>query len=1262
MRGRVLCVVVLLAAVMPCTASAAARPFEPRFSANDTGDITIAANTLLTCSPAEAQCAAAQAGTATGAALNNNGYVMQHVNADPAPAPVPVFGSSSAQLDLPAGATVLRALLYFGADSSAGAAGGAPPNAAARDTVLLKAPGQSSYQSRTAPQLDFITTDGNDFQGVVDVTGDVAEAGRGSYSVANVQAGTGRDRQAGWALVVAYRDTSQPPRNLSIFDGFQVVNSGNPNVSIPVSGFETPLTGPVRTEVGFVAYEGDRGSTGDTTKLNTTTLGTPGNYFASNISRAGVPVTTKNPSFGNQLGYDASLARADGVLANGANSAVIRLTTGGEAYFPGVVTFATELFAPDVQLAKSVLDLNGGQVEPGDVLRYTVTATNPGGDDATNVAISDPIPTHTAFVPGSLVVDGIAKGDGFIGTDEAGFDVQNNRAVFWVGAGASAGAGGTLAAGTGTATVSFDVTVDTPPATIPPGTEIANAAHADFFARTLGVPLGADSNTVTSAVAAPDLTIAKDPSPFNAVGGATQGFMLTVTNSGNTATDGSQVTVTDTPPGTTFSAILSASGIGWSCTPGPVTIICTRAIPDVLAAGASYPPIQVDLQVVAAPPVGAISNTASVSGGGDADPTNNSGTAVGQATTRADLQILKTADAATALTGERVTFTLRVRNGGPSPATGVVVSDPTLGTDYNAVSAGASQGSCTSLAPVTCALGTMAAGAEATVTIVATVTATGAGTVPATNSASVSSATVDPDPTNDSAQAVVDVPPTADLNVAKAASPDPLDAPGPATYTLTVGNDGPQSAAGVTVTDPLPAELTGASATPSQGSCDPIGANNTLICDLGTIASGAGATITISGTLAAAAGGGFLSNSASVTALTGDPDPTDDGVTDTTLVTPAADVELTKLADNLEPVAGGNVTFTIELTNHGPSVAQNARLTDTLPAGLALVSAPGCTSSGGTLTCVAGTLAAGQSRSFPITARVTGSAAGSVLTNVAAATSDTPDPIDANNSDAATVTAVAPLSPGAPSADLVVSKRALDRARVGRRLRYAVTVENRGSSTASGVTAVDALSGRLDFVSANATQGGCSGTRTVTCALGSIAAGARATITLTVKPRKRGSIENSATVASATPDPVAANNVAGVTVRSRYARTRVRVRKRADRESLTAGGVVAYRITVRNTGAAAARRLRVCDRLGSGLAFVTKAGAKLRDGQACWTVRRLARGKSRTYRVLARTLSVSAPRSVTNRARVTGANVAARAARARVRVRPVQAPAGGVTG
>ncbi len=61
--------------------------------------------------------------------------------------------------------------------------------------------------------------------------------------------------------MVAYGDPAAPSRNLSVFDGMQTVSSTT--VTIPLSGFQTPLSGPVTSTVGIVAYEGDLGTVGD---------------------------------------------------------------------------------------------------------------------------------------------------------------------------------------------------------------------------------------------------------------------------------------------------------------------------------------------------------------------------------------------------------------------------------------------------------------------------------------------------------------------------------------------------------------------------------------------------------------------------------------------------------------------------------------------------------------------------------------------------------------------------------------------------------------------------------------------------------------------------------------------------------------------------------------------------------------------------------------------------------------------------------------
>ena len=100
------------------------------------------------------------------------------------------------------------------------------------------------------------------YNAFANVTALVQAAGAGTYSVANVQAGRVGDRYAGWTLVVAYQDPGQPPRNLTVDDGFVTVSSGTPPITIPVSGFRTPPSGAVNTTLGFVGLRGRLGADG----------------------------------------------------------------------------------------------------------------------------------------------------------------------------------------------------------------------------------------------------------------------------------------------------------------------------------------------------------------------------------------------------------------------------------------------------------------------------------------------------------------------------------------------------------------------------------------------------------------------------------------------------------------------------------------------------------------------------------------------------------------------------------------------------------------------------------------------------------------------------------------------------------------------------------------------------------------------------------------------------------------------------------------
>ncbi|MGD1019943.1 MAG: PKD domain-containing protein [Verrucomicrobiia bacterium] len=106
----------------------------------------------------------------------------------------------------------------------------------------------------------------------------------------------------------------------------------------------------------------------------------------------------------------------------------------------------------------------------------------------------------------------------------------------------------------------------------------------------------------------------------------------------------------------------------------------------------------------------------------------------------------------------------------------------------------------------------------------------------------------------------------ADLVLTESASPDPAVAALPLTYTLTIANNGPATAIGVTVTDALPADVTFSSASASQGACTSI--DGIVICSLGALTNNGVATVAISVVPAVPA---QLTNTAVVTALTPDP-------------------------------------------------------------------------------------------------------------------------------------------------------------------------------------------------------------------------------------------------------------------------------------------------------------------------------------------------------------------------------------------------------
>src|SRR3989454_6351664 len=280
--------------------------------------------------------------------------------------------------------------------------------------------------------------------------------------------------------------------------------------------------------------------------------------------------------------------------------------------------------------------------------------------------------------------------------------------------------------------------------------------------------------------------------------------------------------------------------------------------------------------------------------------------------------------------------------------------------------------------------------------------------------------------------------PQTDLAITKTDAPDPVVAGSPLTYTLMITNNGPSSSTGATVVDTLPLGVTFVSA-PGCTFTSP----STVTCPVGPLVLAASASFTIVVTVNSGTTG-TLTNSASVTGNEPDLAPGNNMATAMTMVLAQTDLAITK-TDAPDPVvAGSPLTYTLMITNNGPSSSTGATVVDTLPLGVTFVSAPGCTfTSPSTVTCPVGPLALAASASFTIVVTVNSGTTGT-LTNSASVTGNEPDLAPGNNMATAMTMVLA-------QTDLAITKtNAPDPEVAGSPLTYTLMLTNNAPSSSTG--------------------------------------------------------------------------------------------------------------------------------------------------------------------------------------------------------------------
>jgi uncharacterized repeat protein (TIGR01451 family) len=432
------------------------------------GDITFASNAITQCTGTGTACTNGRSEVPPAGLTNNQtaGITMGYIDQDGSTGiGVQTFSSSSATLDMGGigGCGVIYAYLTWG-----GFVATTTTNYAKRDSIYLQAPGGVTYNKFKADLLIDNTAPYNrTYHCYKDVTSIVKAIGPGSYTAGNIVAATGGNNQfAGWSLVVIYADNSKPLRNLTIFRGLAGV-SGTTAVQFNISGFYTPpAPAPVNVRLGLIAYDGDRAvpnatgtGPGDSLKFNGVAVFNGKNpqddIFNSTITIDNNEIV-RNPSFTNTLGYDADIFTltnpypANPYLTNGASSATLRISSGGETILTDIVFTVIDVFEPEIRLEKSYNNLtrsNALPAQPGDIIEFTITASNKGSDPADSLFVTDSLYGGGIFVPNSMRVTqgaNIGSKTDAIGDDQMDFDATANVVKARLGIGANGTTGGKL--------------------------------------------------------------------------------------------------------------------------------------------------------------------------------------------------------------------------------------------------------------------------------------------------------------------------------------------------------------------------------------------------------------------------------------------------------------------------------------------------------------------------------------------------------------------------------------------------------------------------------------------------------------------------------------------------------------------------------------------------------------------------------------------------------------------------------------------------
>ena len=841
---------------------------------------------------------------------------------------------------------------------------------------------------------------------------------------------------------------------------------------------------------------------------------------------------------------------------------------------------------------------------PGTSTTYTIGVSNAGPNDVTGLGVNDTPPAAMTFTSWTCVATaGSACPASSSGPIAANVTILNGGSVtFTVGAAIASSATGSI-----TNTVSLAV----------PGSVID----------TNPVTSASDTDTLTPQA---DLAITKTDGIVSAVPGTSTTYTIVASNNGPSGV--TSATVADTLPAAITSATWTCSASSGSSCPASGSGNINASV-NLLAGGSATFTLIASISTTA---TGTLSNTATVSAPGgvtDPNPGNNSATDVDTLTPEADLAITKTDGVASVNAAGSTVYTIVASNNGPSAVSSATVTDMapaglTIGSWSCAASAGSScpaSGSGNISASVN-----LLVGGSATFTANATVAGNATGSIANTATIGVPAGVSDPIPGNNSATDTDTVNPVADLSISKTDGVTSVDAGGNTIYTVVMSNAGPSAANNALFTDPAVANLnvTGVSCgSASGGAACPAPASTTVALMQGvgivipTLPSSGSVTFTVNATIAGGATGS-IANTAHIAAPGGvsDPTPGNNSATDTDTVNLVADLSITKTDGVASATAGGSTTYTIVVTNNGPSGVTGATISDVLPASIASDSfsavggggASGFSASGSGNINDTVDMPSGSTITYTLIANIASSATGSLVnTATVSAPVGVTDPTPGNNSATDTDSLTEQVA-------LVVAKTDGSSSYTpGGTATYTVTVTDTGASDATDVTVTDTLPAGVTLTaSVTCVANGSVNCGTVTGSVGgtsfgtsgaTIAAGSGNSLVFTVPVAFDSGMTTSLLVNTAS----ATDNATGATASDSDSDTlapqvSLAVAKTDGSTTYTPGGTASYTVTITPGGLSDATNVTVADTLPVGVALTGTVICTANGSASCGSVSGLA--------------------------------------------------------